>query len=201
MMASLITFSAGLVLLIIWCAFRKQSKNKTIPKSNPSKTTPSYEIVENEDWVTYDSADRLVDSIYKDQLEGAQDNKSHQAEEQWRSGKWSGTFENRSGEILNIPEFTLTFCFETDTVIGYGQEESGEFLVTGFFSPFSNRLAFKHEFMDTPGRDESNTKRIHCPVNFQLKWEKKQKLFVGNFYLIMEGFQSDGFVVLSRCSD
>ena len=43
-----------------------------------------------------------------------------------------------------------------------------------------NRLAFKQEFMETPGGDDP---KVHYPIDFQLKWDKHGKLFAGNFYI------------------
>ena len=122
----------------------KRKKTKLIGEPAPNalfSAHHSHKTMENEDWVNHGSSMQLVNDIYDDQLEGVEDTVSqlNKLKEIWNTGQWAARFEHPDGTIVETPSFTLTFVFETDTVVGYGQENAGEFLITGFFSPFSNK--------------------------------------------------------------
>eukprot|EP01084_Bolivina_argentea_P011650 21778_1 len=193
-----------IVLIIIFVVIRNRNKNKEGQKERKltiARSPQSYKQIENEEWVTFDSSDKLAQDIYTEQLEGIVEDTEYQRsklKDIWNSGQWSGRFEHSDGRVIQIPYFTLSFCFDTDTCVGYGQENIGEYLITGYFSPYSNRLAFKQQFMDTPGGDDGIDEPSHPPVDFQLRWNKQDKLFVGNFYVETEDVKSSGVVVIQK---
>ena len=223
------------VFLVIWCCNAdKRKKNEQNNNESGLKRKLSYhpeaikKPMENEDWITYDSSTKLIEDFYDDQVEGAADTseQQHQLRQIWNSGQWSGHYQHDNGVTTKIQPFTLNFVFETDTVVGYGQEDVGEYLISGYFNPYSNRylfhsvfcvsyklhylfrfcfvcddkyrLAFRQEFMITPGGDDY---KVQYPIDFQLKWNKQDKLFMGNFYIESPHVQTSGIVVISRDID
>ena len=219
----------------------RAEKTKLIGEPDPNplfEAHQSHKTMENEDWVKHGSSMQLVNDIYDDQLEGVEDtsNQMDKLKKIWNTGQWSARFVNPDGRIGKTPSFTLTFVFETDTVVGYGQEDVGEFLITGFFSTFSNkyvfiylhliprilanhaimtmcaascvcqfpyRMAFKLQFMQTPGGEGTEDPILsgRCDVDFQLEWDKQDQLFLGAFYMQSGEIHCSGSVVVSRTGD
>ena len=119
----------------------QQCKDRTKDKS--VKDNVDNEYIDNEQWVTYGSSDKLVEEIYEDQVEGKETTfeKQDALKQIWNSGEWHGHYSTNE-QSVKIPSFTLTFVFESDTVVGYGQEEIGEFLISGYFNPYNNRYTY-----------------------------------------------------------
>lgn len=55
--------------------------------------------------------------------------------------------------------------------------------------------------MQTPGGDENDIASVPCAVDFQLEWNKHDRLFLGNFYMKSREIHSSGVVVISRTGD
>ena len=143
-----ILFVLLFIILLCICVQRdlcvehlQQCKDRTKDKSDNDNV--ANEHIDNEQWVTYDSSDKLVEEIYEDQVEGEETTFEQQDafKKIWNSGEWHGHY-SRNERSVKIPPFTLNFVFESDTVVGYGEEEMGEFLISGYFNPYNNRYTY-----------------------------------------------------------
>ena len=175
----IVVLTTIIFLCFVATKYHKRYKNQTSDESNNGNYSNTH--IQNEEWVTYDSSQKLVEEIYQDQVEGIETTSAQQDQLKkiWNSGRYSGHF-SRDRETSKISPFDLHFSFQNDTVVGYGQEEFGEFLICGYFNPYNNRLAFRQEFMCTPGGDNNE---IMDTIDFQLKWQNTTESFIGHYYI------------------
>eukprot|EP01083_Nonionella_stella_P189213 699236_1 len=110
-------------IVFIWVMTRDRAETKQSENNRPKRSVDGLlcKQMENEEWVVCDSSNKLVEDLYEDQCEGLEDtvHQQNKLKSIWKSGTYSGSFELPNGTVTQIPPFTLTFAFETDTVVGH----------------------------------------------------------------------------------
>lgn len=101
----------------------------------------------------------------------------HEQDFVFYSGFWISEF-SRLGEQLDSCRLHLTFESRSMTVKGSGMDNFGPFVIDGFYSYITNRLALTKTYRSDTSLQCIN---VQPPIRIQLKWSNQERRFTGKW--------------------